>query len=390
MVWPFSDRAPVTAESLISDRTGGRTSATSSTVSRSQALRNSTYWAGLRLRADLLSTMPVDIFKRVDGIQVEQLKPPVFQEPGGRECRWVQFVDATQRDLDSLGNTVGLIKAFDGFGKPALIELMAAEQVSVRGKGSKIAEWVIDAKSYDPMMIWHEKANPMAGVPLGLSATGFGARDINLGLAAKEYAAKWFTSSPALRAHLQKTDKTLKPGEAAKVKTRFKAQMDDGDLFVSGRDWEYKMLDAAKADQAWLDQSDATALEVCRYIGVPGDMIDVPVKGSAVTYANITQRNLQLLIINLGPAIVRREEAWSYGLLPQPRYAKINPDAILRMDWKSRYEGYKVAIDSRFMAPSEVRELENRQPFTPDQEAEFARLFPNKTGTPTPATGGTV
>ena len=47
----------------------GRSSGSSSTVSRSQALRNSTYWAGLRLRADLLSTMPVDVFKRVGGIQ---------------------------------------------------------------------------------------------------------------------------------------------------------------------------------------------------------------------------------------------------------------------------------------------------------------------------------
>lgn len=390
MVWPFSDRAAVTAESLLGDRSELRTSASSNTVSRSQALRNSVYWAGLRLRADLLSTMPVDVFKRVGGIQVEQVKPPIFQEPGGRECRWIQFADATQRDLDSLGNTVGLIKAFDGFGKPALIELMTAEQVSVRGKGSKVAEWVIDGKAYDPMMIWHEKANPMSGVPLGLSATAFGARDINLGLAAKEYAAKWFTSSPQLRAHLQKTDKTLKPGEARKVKQRFNAQMDDGDLFVSGRDWEYKLLAAAQADQAWLEQGDATALEVCRYIGVPSDMIDVSTKGSSVTYANITQRNLQLLIVNLGPAIARREEAWSWGLLPAPRYVKVNPDAILRMDWKSRYEGYKVAIDSRFMSPSEVRELENRQPFTPEQEAEFGRLFPNKSGTPTPSTGGTV
>lgn len=390
MVWPFSDRGSVTAESLLGERASGRSSGSSSTVSRSQALRNSTYWAGLRLRADLLSTMPVDVFKRVGEIQVEQVKPPVFQEPGGRECRWVQFADSTQRDLDSLGNTVGLIKALDGFGKPALIELMAVEQVGVRGKGGKIAEWVIDNKAYDPMMIWHEKSNPMSGVPLGLSQTAFGARDINLGLSAKEYASKWFTASPALRAHLQKTDKTLKPGEARKIKQRFNDQMEDGDLFVSGKDWQYTLLQAAQADHAWLEQGDATAADICRFIGVPGDMIDVPTQGSSVTYANITQRNLQLLIINLGPAIVRREEAWSYGLLPQPRYAKVNPDAILRMDWKSRYEGYKVAIDSRFMAPSEVRELENRQPFTPDQEAEFARLFANKTGTPTPPTGGTV
>ncbi len=389
MVWPFASRA--TAEQLLAERTGARAGALAKPVSRSTAYTLSAYWAAIRLRADLISTMPVDVFRKVDGIQVEQPKPPVFQEPGGRECRWVQFVDSSQRDLDAVGNTVGMIKATDGTGKPARIELLATEQVAVRGRGAKIVEWLIDGKSYDPSTIWHEKQNPMSGVPLGLSATGNAARELNLSLAAQEFASKWFTSSPTLRAHLRNSGKVLKPGEASKAKGRFNSMVEDGDLFVSGRDWEYKLLGASQADQSWLQQTGATELAVCRFIGVPADMIDVAVDGSSITYANITQHNLQLLIVNLGPAIVRREEAWSYGLLPAPRYAKINPDGILRMDWASRLAAYKTAIDSRILTPTEARNLENRQPLTPEQEAEFARLFGNKTGTPAPppATGGT-
>ncbi len=48
------------------------------------------------------------------------------------------------------------------------------------------------------------------------------------------------------------------------------------------------------------------------------------------------------------------------------------------MDLKSRYESYQLAIASKFRPPSEVRDLENLPPLTPEQEAEFARLFPPK------------
>lgn len=93
------------------------------------------------------------------------------------------------------------------------------------------------------------------------------------------------------------------------------------------------------------------------------------------------------LRINIGPAIARREAAFSTRLLPQPRYAKLNAGALLRMDLAGRYEAYGAGINSRFLAPSEARSLEDLPPFTPDQLAEFALLFPNKATAPT--TGGT-
>jgi len=82
--------------------------------------------------------------------------------------------------------------------------------------------------------------------------------------------------------------------------------------------------------------------------------------------------------MNLNPALRRREDAFSFSLLPQPRIAKFNRGAILEMDLKSRYESYGIGIENRFMVPSEVRALENRPPFTPEQMAEFKELFPPK------------
>lgn len=377
MGWPFTDReyAGQTAEAMIGDRVRGRLSRS---VSRDRALRISAYWAGLRLRAEMISTMPVDIFRPVDGMPHEVPKPPVFKQPGGAECRWIQFVESTQRDLDSVGNTVGIVTAFDGAGKPARIELQPIDETTILTKGRRITSYKIDGTTYEPARIWHEKSNVVSGSPVGLSPTAYMAMTANNYLSAAEFAAQWFGNNAVPGAHLRNIRKALKPGESEKVKRRFMQAVQAGDVFVSGNDWEYNMLAAKASESAYLEQQDASVQDVCRFLGVPGDMIDVPTQGSSVTYANITQRNLQLLILNLNPAVIRREEAWSYGLLPAPRYAKLNPNALLRMDFRSRLEGYKVAIDGRILAPSEARALEERPPFTPEQEAEFARLFGGK------------
>lgn len=370
------------ATELVNERTGRRTNGIKSTVSRDKALRNSAVWGCLRLRADLISSMPIDIFRRYNGVQIEQAKPPVFVKPGGKQWRWDEFVYATQWDLDSVGNTVGVIKALDGLGLPALIELVPIDDVTFRGKGSTITKVLVGRTEYDYSQIWHETQYRLAGSPVGLSPIAYAARVINSHLSAQEFASEWFDNSTVPGGHLKNNAKTLNKREAAAVKENFKATVQSGDVWVSGMDWEYSMLSAKASESQFLELMEASVVDVCRFLGVPGDMIDAPSKGSSVTYANITQRNLQLLITNLGPAVDRREKAWTAGLLPEERYAKLNPNALLRMDLKSRYESYEIGVKGRWLPPSRILDLENMPPLTLEEEAEFARLFPQPLDTP--------
>jgi len=83
--------------------------------------------------------------------------------------------------------------------------------------------------------------------------------------------------------------------------------------------------------------------------------------------------------------VFRRETALT-KLLPRPRTVKLNSNALLRMDPKSQADMFKVLIDARSMAPSEVRELLDRPSFTEAQLAEFDRLFGAPRTQPTSAT----
>lgn len=385
MSWPFSQRVGqlgATAQTLLGERTAARVGS-NEPVSRDSALRASAVWACLRLRADLISTMPVDVFRRIEGVQVEQTKPPVLVTPGGKRVRWVEWAYSTQWDLDSIGNTVGVITLRDGFGLPAEIQLANMDEVTFIGKGSTLERIRIGSKEYTPDQVWHEKQFTVSGVPIGLSPIAYAAMTLNAGLSAQQFTVDWFSNSTMPGGHLKNTAKVLKREEAQNVKSSFKASVEAGDVWVSGNDWEYNMLAAKASESQFLETQKSSVVDICRYLGVPGDMIDAESSTGSITYANITQRNLQLLIMNLGPAIVRREDAISAGICSQARYVKLNTAALLRMDTKTRLEGHKVAIDSRIYPPSRALDMENMAPLTAEEKAEFAELFPVKATAPT-------
>jgi HK97 family phage portal protein len=376
-----------TADQMIPPRPQQK--AGSAVVTNETALRHSAVWACLRLRANLVSTMPVDLYRRVDGIQVEVPKPPVLMNPGGGRVDMPEWLYSSQFDLDRSGNCFGIVTAKDGLGFPARIELVPVPEVTVRVKAGKVHKYKIGSELFDPETIWHEKQYTVSGMHVGLSPVAYAAWSIGEYLSVQQFALDWFSNGAVPSAHLKNTAKSITPDVADETKRRFKAATANQDLFVTGSDWEYKMIQAEAAGSDWIEAKRYGIGDIARFFDCPGDLIDAASSGSSITYANMTQRNLQFLVMALGPAIIRRENALS-SLTSRPRFVKLNTDALLRMDPSSRAAMLRTLIESRQLAPSEARELADRAPFTEAQLSEFDRLFGGpKTPTPTPAGGST-
>jgi HK97 family phage portal protein len=370
-----------TADQMIPSRPEQR--AGTAVVTNEMAMRHSAVWACLRLRANMVSTMPVDVYRRVNGVQVEVPKPPVLVNPGGDRVDMLEWLYSSQVDLDRAGNCFGLITARDGLNFPARIELVPLSEVAVRVRKGALT-YRISGTVYQPDEVWHEKQYTLPGLHVGLSPVAFAAWSIGEYLSIQEFALDWFGNGTIPSAHLKNTAKMISPQQAAETKRRFKAAVSSRDLFVTGSDWEYKMIQAEAAGSDWIEAKRYGIGDIARFFDCPGDLIDAAVSGS-MTYANITQRNLQFLVMNLGPAIIRRENALS-GLTSRPRFVKLNTDALLRMDPSSRAAMISTQINSRTLAPSEARALEDRAPFTDSQLAEFDRLFGKGTQAPQPVT----
>lgn len=354
-------------------------------VTASTAMRQSAVWAAITLRADLMSSFPIDVYRRVAGIQVEVPKPPVLIAPSGDQLTMREWMYSTQMDLDRVGNCYGIIVERDAAGKPARIDLVPHDSVAVRVKGTEIT-YQIKGTTYQRNEIWHERQYTLPGLAMGLSPIAWAAWSLGMWSTAADFANDWFTARGIRPSGLLKnTAKTLTDGEADRIKERFKVAVEDGDILVTGNDWDFTTGPAVAQDMQFLATMGYSDQDAARFFGVPGDMIDVATKGSSITYANITQRNLQFLITKLGPAVARREDALS-SLLAAPRFVKLNTSAVLRMDPETQSRILINEVQGKVTAPSEARALMNRAPFTPEQIAEFEQLGIIAAGTPAPAT----
>lgn len=380
------DASTTAINKLIEERFGSRR-AGSVLVNQQTALTHSAVWACLRLRANLVSMMPVDEYRRrPDGVQISvQPKSPLLERPGalyvgGPRVSAGEWLYATQFDKDRAGNCFGLITEFDGAGYPARIDLTPVEKWSVGVRQGRV-EYRYEGKLVDPVMVWHERQYVVPGMPVGLSPVAHGAMAIGQYLSAQQFALDWFSGGAVPNSTLKNTAKKIDKTESAIVKERWMSSVRAGEPVVLGSDWEFQMISALANQSEFLGTQQFSVGDVCRFFDVPGDMIGAETSTGTVTYANITERNLQLMVTSLGPAVKRTEDSLT-GTRPKPRYVKLNTDAVLRMDPKTRYEMLAIGVDKRAVTPNEWRELDDRAPLTPEQEAEFARLFPTRSTEP--------
>lgn len=354
---------------MVSQRTASRSNL-KPVSTPGQALEISAVWAAIRLRADLISTLPVQTYRTVDGIRVDAGATPFINGPG-----FMEFLYSSQAELDQSGNSIGIIESFyPGMANvPAEITLVPSSSCQVLMKGDKINKYRIRGVEYEPDVIWHEKQFTAAGLAVGMSPVMYAAYTLGQYKSVQDFATQWFVSGNGPRASLKNTEKKINGREATIAKESWRATQEMGEPFVHGNDWEYNLLQAQSASNDWLEAQRFGLTEAARYFGVPSDLIDAAMSGDHVTYANVIQRNLQLLVMHVGPAIRRRENALSY-LLPRPRSLKLDEKAILRMDPVTQAELIGTMIKNRTLAPSEARLMDNRAPFTLEQIEEFNAL----------------
>lgn len=336
------------------------------------ALRHSGVWAALRLRANLISTLPVDVFTKTGPVGAEIQKPAtktrLFTRPADGML-WHEWLYATQMDLDRFGNCFGHIAAREG-GWPAQVELWSAADVSVIVKGGLITGYRHGGETFAPVDVWHERQYVAAGIPVGLSPVAYAAWSIGGYLSAQQFALDWFTNGAHPAGTLRHTEEAnLDPKVLSTAKARFKVATQNGDIFATGKEWEYTpgAIDANTAQ--FIEQQRWGINDVARWFDVPSDSIDGSVSGQSVTYANVSQRQLNLLVNHLAPAITRRELSLSANALPAPRFVKLNSDALLRLDPTARTELLAKQIDAWMLTPDEGRALADRPPLTPEQIA---------------------
>lgn len=330
-------------------------------------MRLSVVWAAVELRAKLESTLPLDCFAMYSGSDkpVPIPTPDVLIEPDewadGQPMNIVEWLYASRKDLDLYGNSFGIKTKLDGGGIPKQIHLVAADDVTVRGKGSRVVEYKIGNKTYEPHEIWHERQYTEAGSPIGLSPIAYAARTINTQTAALQFALDWFERGATPSMVAKHTKSEFGDDEADRTKRRLMAAISNGEPAVVDRNWEIQMQSARARDVAFLDLGNYSNLDLARFFGMPANQVDAAVSGQSVTYANLSQDQLRFLIMHFAPSVIRREFALRQ-LVPGRGFVKLNTEGLLRMDPETRRKLLIEEVQAGLKTVNEARALENLPP----------------------------
>jgi len=365
MRWPWvrrsrEERALPQGAQLLGLSGGSPYTASGETVTGNKALRLSAVWACVRLLSDTISSLPIHTYRGDEQVPT----PKLLDEPAAGVPTH-DFLYAVMQSLLLRGNAFGLITARSGAGLlPSQVELVHPDNVSVTlAPDTNAVVYRIGGIEFDPADVWHVRAYAMPGTVLGLSPVSYAAESIGLGLAAQQYGAEYFSAGGVpvgtLDVESDQWDDTANDSLTEVWRNWRRDGRRRGRVPIL-RGVKFNPVSINPEESQFLETQKFNVSQIARVYGVPPEMIGAEA-GNSLTYANVEQRSIDFVRYCLNPWLVRLDHALG-RLLPSTLSVKLNADAILRADTKSRYEAHQIALQAGFMTVDEVRELEDLPP----------------------------
>jgi HK97 family phage portal protein len=193
-------------------------------VTADTAGRPSAVWRCLTLLCDVISTLPIDVYRTGTRVPIEPA-PPLFTRPAADmpfdEWAWIMLWEALTSPA-----AWGLIVDRGGAGlRPSQIEPLCRGRVSVsttRNYDRVQSVYRLDGREIDPADLFRFRLYPYAGSVVGLDSIAYAAEAIGAGIAAQRFGAQFFSDS-AIPSGLLTTDSNLTAENAHYLKERWDA-----------------------------------------------------------------------------------------------------------------------------------------------------------------------
>lgn len=322
-----------------------------------QATHLAPVFAAIRHIVDSTSTLPVDAFRKAsEGERIQVPMPKLLSRlelPG--DIGVEQWIGQAIYGMVVHGNAVGWVREVDGWGYP--IDVIWLDRGDWEWS-TALKQWLVFGAPVPHANVVHIPWVVPSGKKLGLSPIEHYASITDAGLAAQEYAnlKRGGGLPPTI---LKNTEKTFDTAIADKVSERLAAKLAAGKPFAHGKDWDLSMPTIPPNHTQFIETLKLTANQIAAIYGVdPTEIGGTP--GGSLTYNTEELRQIRRAS-DMRPYIVRFENAVS-RMLPNRQYVRLNVDATMRVDIKTRIDVTGSQISDGRLSVNEARELEDRPP----------------------------
>jgi HK97 family phage portal protein len=327
-------------------------------VTPDRALRLSTVWGCVRLLADSVSTLPLQVFR--DDERDPLPTPRLLARPSADHPELSDWLWAVMASLLLRGNAWGMVTDRAGV-LPAQVDLLDPDRVGVQEDRDAPPVIRVDGAEVDRGELWHVKAYPVAGSILGMSPIRYAAESIGLGLAAERFGAQFFGEGAVPSGVIESEQRIDREAALALQATWMLRHQGRHKPAVLGSGGKYRNISIAPEEAQFIETQKLNAAAICRLYGIPAGMMAGVELAGHEDYSSPEQRATDFLTFGLRPWLHRLERAVS-TLLPRTQAAKFNAGAMVRATLLDRYQAHKLGIDGGWLLRSEVRELEDRPP----------------------------
>ncbi len=347
-------------------------------VDPGNAMQLLTVYGCVAFIADGISTLPVDVYRNTPTGKVEAPKPEWLVHPTP-DLTFESWAGQVLTSLLIAGNAY-LFRDITPSGAMTLAPIDPTK-VDVRRQGGR-KFFLIDGQMFDSARVVHIPGLMYPGSDVGLSPVEMARQTIGGGMAAEEFAGKFFDQGAVMSGVIE-VPGDLNPDNARLMAKSWKRAHSGKDkahlpgVLVGGATW--KPTGVTNDQAQFLETRKFTAAQIAGLMfRIDPSELGIAVDGTSLTYANQQQRNIRKREVTFLPWTVRLETAIS-AMLPQPRYMKFNFEGLLRGDVKTRFETYKLASDINTAAAAigqppllttpEMREFEDFEPLAPTEPA---------------------
>jgi HK97 family phage portal protein len=349
------------------------------------AMRVSAVWACVRLLADTVSMMPLNLYTMQNGIRVQIEPTPneqrLLTQPGGDatmpDFLYQIMVSALLRGNVFATQTYGS----DGYLRQVDVLNPDALDVSVDSETGSLVIKDHRGNSLPPRQVWRMAAYRMPGMKLGLAPISYAATTLLTDAEVQKFALGYFRDALHPTSTLV-SDQSITQADARSVLDRIMAKKDAREPLILGAGLKFQPISVSPNESQFLETQKYSVATICRIFGVPPEMVAAEA-GNSMTYSNVEQRAIDFLTYSIQPWLTRIETSmatWFAG----SKHPRFDTSVLLRTDIETFMKAASMAIAAKIHDPNEIRAMRDYPALTQEQKdlLELVPLTISPTGRP--------
>lgn len=352
---------------------GGTETDSGVAINEDSALTISAFWNGVSIISGAIGFLPLVLYRRVGLGRIRAVTHPVYVLLHDRPNPYMDalvFRETLQGHLLAWGNAYAEIER-NGAGGPKALWPIAPNKVTVDvfDNGNQIQYKYVTPQNntrtipFENML--HLRGLGFDGVK-GYSVIGYARNSLGMAKAAEQYGGRFFKNDatpPAVLEHPKALTDDAERHLRESWEKVHKGTQNAGRIAILEEGMKLNVIGLPPKDVQYLQSRKFSVTEIARWLNIPPHMIkDL----ERATFSNIEHLGIEFIVWTLTPWMKRWELETSYKLISKDQrktfFAEFVPAALLRGDTKSRFDAYRVAINSGWMNRNEVRRFENMNP----------------------------